>query len=91
MQDQIDVAIMRHIEVQYLASKGVLARVIDAWLEKPLYDSNRTELDMNVYFPATDTTFLKMAFIWSGTFEGHSYWSDIEKEFREIMYPIWMT
>jgi len=75
-----------HLEVQYLASRGVLCEVMDEWVKHPLLDDKQLSRILD-----TDNsviTFLNYAFMWDTAKRGGEYWLDIDDNFEQLLWRI---
>jgi len=73
-----------HIEVQYLASWGLLDAVMDRWVKKPMY-SDRA---FNYYLTDDYATFLYRAFLWGSLSGELPFWRSVNSDINELINTI---
>jgi len=75
-----------HLEVQYLASRGVLCEVMDEWMRNPLLDD--TIFHERMSYPGVTVTFLNYAFSWVKSEKEYGYWDSINQKFCNLIWGI---
>jgi len=75
-----------HLEVQYLASRGLLNNVMDKWVKNSMLRDGRFNSVMNVDRIAN--TILNYAFRWGFSVEGHSYWDSVHEDIMCLIRDI---
>jgi len=73
--------LQHHLEVQYLASKGLL----DDTLNNALNQKDNNYPEMNKYLTYDTSTVVGELFVWTESNEGYSYWESVNENFTKLL------
>jgi len=78
--------IRHHIEVQYLASIGLLDAAMEEWLIMPM--SGDITFHKRMEYLGVTATFMNYGFSWTKSEKGYDYWDDINHDFYSFILNI---